>query len=152
MELQEIIKKTHRLAAALGYAIFGLLIFYLVMEELIRNRLHPFLGFYRLGNIPFIRYLFYSLAVVSLILARVLQGILLKKKAGDTPLDLVNKLHRTSLILVILSELPALFGLALFLLAGLNLDFYVLLAVSAIVLFIFFPRRRVWEEWISEKA
>jgi hypothetical protein len=152
MELKEIIRKTHRLAAALGYAIFGLLIFYFILEELIRYRLAPFFGFYRLENKQLLRYIFYGLSALSLILARILQTLFLKKKAGETALDLVNKLHRTALISVIMSELPALFGLALFLLAGLNLDFYLLLAVSIVALFIFFPRRRAWEEWISEKA
>jgi len=51
--------------------------------------------------------------------------------------------------MVIMSELPALLGLFLFLLAGLNRDFYVLLIISVAVLFIFFPRRRAWEEWLA---
>jgi len=148
MELREIIKKTHRIASLVGFSVFGAMILYLVLEELIRSKMAPFYGFYHLENTQTLRYLFYGLSAFSLILARVLQGWLLKKKGSETPIDLLNKLHRTSLIMIIMSELPALFGLILFLLAGLNRDFYVLLAISVVVLFIFFPRLRAWEEWI----
>ena len=149
MNLEEAIKKTHHLAAAIGYSVFGALILYFVLEELIRHNLAPFYGFSHLSNHQTLRYIFYGLAAVSIILARLLQSLLLKKKPGDTPETLLNKLHRTSIIMVIMSELPALFGLLLFLLAGLNRDFYVLLIISVALLFIFFPRRRAWEEWLA---
>lgn len=151
MELQEIIKKTHRIAALIGYSVFGAMVFYLILEELIRTKMAPFYGLYRTPNIQTLRYLFYGLSAFSLILARLLQSLLLKKRPGESALDLVNKLHRTALIMIIMSELPALFGLVLFLLAGLNRDFYVLLGISVIVLFIFFPRRQAWETWIAEQ-
>lgn len=150
MELQEIIKKTHRIAALIGYSIFGAMAFYLILEELIRSKMAPFYGLYHTKNLQTLRYLFYGLSAASVIIARLLQSLLLKKRPGDTALDLLNKLHRTSLIVVVMSELPALFGLVLFLMAGLNRDFYVLLGISVVVLFIFFPRRQAWEKWISE--
>jgi len=152
MDLEEAIKKTHHLAAAIGYSVFGALILYFVLEELIRHKLAPFYGFSHLSHHQTLRYIFYGLAAVSIILARLMQSLLLKKKSGDTPETLLNKLHRTSIIMVILSELPALFGLFLFLLAGLNRDFYVLLIISVAVLFIFFPRRRAWEEWLASQV
>lgn len=68
--------------------------------------------------------------------------MLLKKKPGDTPETLLNKLHRTSIIMVIMSELPALFGLFLFLLQLVLTDFYVSLIISVAILFIFFPYAR----------
>ncbi|MDH7492781.1 MAG: hypothetical protein QHH44_02760 [Candidatus Saccharicenans sp.] len=152
MESREIIKRTHRIAALIGFSIFGAMVLYLVLVELIRSRMAPFYGLYPIDDLPTIRnlrYLFYGLAAASVLLARILQSLLLKKKPGDTPEDLLNKLHRTSLIMVIMSELPALFGLILFLIRGLYRDFYILLGISVVVLFIFFPRRRAWEEWLA---
>jgi hypothetical protein len=151
MDFEEVIKRTHRIAATIGYSVFGALVLYFALEELIRNELAPFSGFSSLANHQTLRYIFYGLSAVSIILARWLQSFLLKKRPGDTPETLLNKLHRTSIIMIIMSELPALFGLFLFLMAGLNRDFYVLLIISVAVLFIFFPRRHNWEEWISNQ-
>lgn len=155
MDAQEVIKKTHRIAALVGFSVLGAMALYLLLVELIRAKLAPFNGLYPvtdLQTVRNIRYLFYGLSAASLILARILQSILLRKKPGDSPEDLLNKLHRTSLIMVIMSELPALFGLVLFLIRGLYRDFYILLAVSVVVLFIFFPRRRAWEEWLVSQT
>ncbi|MBC7348554.1 MAG: hypothetical protein H5U05_01115 [Candidatus Aminicenantes bacterium] len=155
MEFREIIKRTHRIAALIGFSIFGAMVLYLVLAELIRARMAPFQGLYPITDLQTIRnlrYLFYGLSAASVLLARILQSLLLKKKPGDTPEDLLNKLHRTSLIMVIMSELPALFGLVLFLIRGLYRDFYILLGISVVVLFIFFPRRLAWEEWLASQV
>jgi hypothetical protein len=155
MEAREVIKKTHRIAALVGLAVFGALVFYLVLVELIRTKMAPFYGLYHLKDLKTLnqlRYFFYGLSAVSLILARIIQGLLLRKKSGENASDLLNRLYRTSLITVIMSELPALFGLILFLIGGLNRDFYVLLVISVVALFIFFPRRRSWEEWILDQS
>lgn len=154
MEFQEIIKRTHRLAALIGFSIFGAMVLYLVLVEIIRAKMAPFYGLYPITDpqsIRNLRYLGYGLSATSVLLARILQSLLLKKKSSDTAEDLLNKLHRTSLIIVIMSELPALFGLILFLLRGLYRDFYILLGISVVVLFIFFPRRRAWEEWLASR-
>jgi len=151
MNLEEAIKKTHRLAATIGYSVFGALVLYFVLEELIRNKLAPFYGFSHLSNHQTLRYIFYGLSAISIILARLLQSLLLRKKPGDTIETLLDKLHRTSIIMIIMSELPALFGLFLFLLVGLNRDFYILLIISVAILFIFFPRRRAWEAWVASQ-
>jgi len=155
MNSREIIQRTHRISALIGYAVFGALLLYLILVELLKVKLAPFHGLYPIQDMQTIknlRYLFYGLSAASVILARLLQSLLLQKKPGDTPLDLLNKLHRTSLILVIMSELPAMFGLILFLIRGLTKDFYLLLGVSVVVLFIFFPRRQAWEQWLVEKT
>ncbi len=151
MEAREIIRRTHRIAALVGFSVLGAMGLYLVLVELIRSKMAPFNGLYPITDLQTIRnlrYLFYGLSAGSVILTRILQSLLLRKKPGDSPEDLLNKLHRTSLIMVIMSELPALFGLLLFLIRGLYRDFYILLGISVVVLFIFFPRRRAWEEWL----
>ncbi|MDI6850062.1 MAG: hypothetical protein QME69_09755 [Candidatus Saccharicenans sp.] len=152
MEGQEVIKRTHRIAALVGYSVFGAMVLYLVLVELIKTKMAPFRGLYPIDDVRTVmnlRYLFYGLSAASVLLARILQSILLRKKPGERPEDRLNKLHRTSLIMVIMSEMPALFGLALFLIRGLHQDFYILLGISVVVLFIFFPRRRAWEEWLA---
>lgn len=155
MEFRQVIKRTHRIAALVGYSVFGALVLYLVLVELIRRTMAPFYGLYPVSSIQAItkiRYLGYGLSAISVILARVLQSWLLRRKAGSKAQDLLNRLHRTSLIVLIMSELPALFGLIMFLIHGLYRDFYILLVVSIIVLFIFFPRRRAWEDWILSQT
>lgn len=50
---------------------------------------------------------------------------------------------------MVLSEAPGILGLILFLLGGLNIDFYLLLFASLLLVFMYFPRRSGWEEWLS---
>jgi len=47
MDFEEVIKRTHRIAATIGYSVFGALVLYFALEELIRNKLAPFSGFRR---------------------------------------------------------------------------------------------------------
>jgi hypothetical protein len=56
---------------------------------------------------------------------------------------------QASVLTSALAEVPALFGLVLFLMSGLNVDFYVLTFVSLVLMFMFFPRYAGWVEWIG---
>ncbi|MCK7583580.1 MAG: hypothetical protein MZV65_54010 [Chromatiales bacterium] len=51
--------------------------------------------------------------------------------------------------MLVLGEVPAIVGLALFLVSGQALDFYKLLFVSLFLTFLNFPRAGAWEEWLK---
>jgi hypothetical protein len=55
----------------------------------------------------------------------------------------MKKAHQTTTIIN-----SAIMGLILFLLSGLRRDFYLLLVLSFIFVFLFFPRYSNWEEWV----
>jgi len=150
--LGEELRSAHRPASFVGIAIIVSLFLYLVVVEVLRATMSPFRGLISLPGIATLRYIFYGLAVVEVLVTRWLQGLLLRRAPGDDARATILKLARTSIVTLCLSEVPALLGLVLFLLGGLNKDFYALLAVSLVLAFMYFPRLRSWEDWVERKA
>ncbi len=150
--VREELRRSHRTASIIGIAIIASLFVYLVVVEVLRARMGPFRGIAALAGIATLRYIFYGLAVVEVLATRLLQGILLRRAPGDDARATVLKLVRTAVVTLCLSEVPALLGLVLFLLGGLNKDFYALLAVSMVLVFMYFPRLASWEDWVERKA
>lgn len=148
----EELKSAHRAASFIGIAIIASLFVFLVVVEVLRAAMGPFRGFVSLPGIATLRYVFYGLAVIEVLATRMLQGLLLRRAPGDDARATVLKLARTAVVTLSLSEVPALLGLVLFLLGGLNKDFYALLAVSLVLAFMYFPRLGSWEDWVERKA
>ncbi|MHB8055036.1 MAG: hypothetical protein ACYDH3_07305 [Candidatus Aminicenantales bacterium] len=142
-------------------SLFGLwqivaLAIYLLLEEIIRTRLQPFLGFASgslpTGSRPILRYAFYAAAVAFVLLVRWIHGRRMRRiESTDNPDFILNGLSRTSFLALILAEIPAILGLILFLLAGYNRDFYVLLFVSLVLDFMYFPRMKNWEDILQRR-
>ena len=102
------------------------------------------------GTLQPFRLALYGAAVAAVILLRVLRGVILRKSPSDSPDRLAHKLLQASLLTSVLSEVPALLGVVLYLAAGFYRDFYILLIVSLFLMFMFFPRYRNWTDWVSE--
>jgi hypothetical protein len=123
---------------------------YLILVEIIRARFRPFSGFAEISDPRTLRYSFFAAAVVLVIMNRIINGRLLKRGAqGDHPEAMIRALYRSSVFAMTFAEMPALIGLALFFIKGLNQDFYVLLLASLILLFMYFPRRKSWQTQIA---
>lgn len=149
MENREDLKRTLKTASMIGLTVIASLLIYLVIVEVLRSQLKPFRGFAPLPGTSTFRYVCYGLAVLEVLIIRFAQSLLLKRAPGDTVKVTVQKLFRASILTVCLSEVPAILGLVLFLIAGLNKDFYALLAVSLVLVFMYFPRLSSWEAWIE---
>lgn len=150
-EKTEELRRARRTAALIGVTIIVSLVIYLVIVEVIRSTLGPFTGFARIQNGLSVRYLFYGAAVIGVIAARFLQQVLLRAAPNDDEKTTIHKLSRTAIVTLTLSELPAVLGLVLFLLSGLNRDFYVLLFVSLFLVFMYFPRLSSWKDWLARR-
>ena len=148
MENREELKRSLKTASMIGITIIASLFVYLIIVEVLRAQLRPFRGFAPLPEMSTVRYVFYGLAVFEVIVIRLVQSLLLKRTPGDTVRITVQKLFRASILTVCLSEVPAILGLVLFLIGGLNKDFYALLAVSLVLVFMYFPRLSSWESWV----
>lgn len=152
MEFSRELGKTFKVTSLIAFSILATLAVYVIVVEVLRRRLRVFSGYTDLEN-PFItRFLLYAVAASTVIIIRILRGILLKKGRDDNPKKLLAKLFRTSLITLFLCEVPALIGLVLFFIGGFIKDFYILLFVSVFLIFMFFPRRNQWEDWINTHA
>ncbi len=150
--VREEVRRSHRPAAVVGIAVVVSLFVYLVVVEVLRATMGPFRGFVALPGIRTLRYAFYGLAVIEVLATRFLQGFLLRRTPGDDLKATIAKLARTAVVTLSLSQVPALLGLVLFLIGGLNKDFYALLAVSVVLVFMYFPRLGSWEDWVERKA
>jgi len=144
-ELQRHLKTVSLIAVSI---IVSLLV-YLGIAEFIRARFRPFHGFTAVADLQSLRYVIFGLAVVTIILVRLLRQVLLKKSSHDDDKTALHRLQRATLVTLVLSEVPGILGLVLFLLGGLNIDFYFLLFASLVLVFMYFPRRSAWEEWLS---
>jgi len=63
-----------------------------------------------------------------------------------------GRLITSAVVTAALAEVPAILGLALFMLSGLRGDFYALLALSLALQAVYFPRLDGWREWTTEPA
>jgi hypothetical protein len=132
-----------------GAALALSLAIYLALVEVLRRVEEPCRGF--VGDIDArpLRYAAYGTAAVVILLLLLLRPRLIRRRpADDTPAAL-RRLQSASLVMLVLGEIPAVAGLALFLVAGQNIDFYKLLFASLLLTFINFPRRVAWEEWLK---
>ncbi len=134
-----------RPAVVLAWTLLAGLPACLALEELVRSRFRPFLGFARLGNRLPVRYGFYLAAAAAVVVIRVLNAVGPRRKKSGSPEALLARLRTVALLTLAVAEAPALLGLALFLAGGYNVDSYLLTFASLILLFMYFPRRRSWE-------
>jgi hypothetical protein len=149
MDPSEELRRSFRSVLVVAVSILVTLLLFLALEEVMRVRLKPFAGYAADGNPQTLRYFVFGLAVAVIVLIRVIRGAMLRKRPGEDAAALAQKIARASIVTFVLAEVPAVLGLVLFFLRGLNRDFYALLFVSLIIVFMHFPRRSSWEEWIA---
>lgn len=149
MNNQDELHRHLKTSSLIAVSIITSLLLYLGIAEFIRARFRPFHGFMAVADLQFLRYVIFGLAVLTIILVRILRPILLRKSPHDDDKSAIHRLQKAALVTLVLSELPGILGLVLFLLGGLNIDFYFLLFASLLLVFMYFPRRSGWEEWLS---
>jgi hypothetical protein len=146
---QDELRSHLKTVSLIALSIIVSLLLYLAVAEFIRARFRPFHGFVAVAGLQQLRYVIFGLAIVIIILVRVLRQVLLKKSSRYDDKTALHRLQRATLITLVLSEVPGILGLVLFLLGGLNVDLYLLLFASLLLVFMYFPRRSGWEEWLS---
>ncbi|UCC40761.1 MAG: hypothetical protein JSV96_04765 [Candidatus Aminicenantes bacterium] len=151
MEHMDDLKRAYKTSLIINSGIIAGFVIYAVIIEFLKSRYNPFEGFVDLAQIAFLRYILYGLAILLIFIVRVLRGTLLRTSPSDDAKTLITKLSRASIATAALCEVPVVFGLVLFLIGGHSRDFYLLLGLSFIIVFLYFPRYRNWEEWLRIK-
>jgi hypothetical protein len=142
--------RTHlRAATMVGSAILVSLVIYLGLVEALRAVLKPFRGFAAAAGIQPFRLALFGAAAVVILLILLLRPRLFRRDSREDAAAACRRLQNAALVILVLGEIPAVLGLALFLLGGNAADFYPFLFVSLVLTFINFPRRTVWEEWLK---
>jgi hypothetical protein len=149
MDPREEIRAHLKPATMVGVAVLACLVVYLGLVEALRAILRPFRGFAALADAQPLRLAAFGLgALVVLFLLLFRNRLFGRRPAEDLPAA-VRRLQRASIVVLVLGEVPAVLGLALFLTTGNTADFRALLVVSLILTFIGFPRTSAWEEWLK---
>ena len=149
MENQNDFKRAYRLSAAIGIGLGSSLLIYVVVAEIIKSQQAFFNGLVTFHAMRILRYALYGLSIVNVLILRIIRAALLRKSPLDDRQALIAKLQRSSILSTALCEGPAIYGFILFLLGGMKRDFYFLLIVSLVLLFMCFPRIKNWEAWLE---
>ncbi|MBM4300822.1 MAG: hypothetical protein FJ121_04720 [Deltaproteobacteria bacterium] len=141
---QDVALKARYLAANfIGLAMIAAVFVYAGVVEVIKWQMAPFAGFAKLPppKVSLLKYSFLALAAVQFGIIKLLPKIL--------PNPSVEHLSQGAIITFALCESVAILGLALFLLAGNALDFYVFMVISLGFFYLFFPKYEQWEKRIK---
>lgn len=154
MQSPEETRFVFRRTVVMGAAICASLLVYAGMVEIMRAALKPFHGIavVPLGKVQALRLAVYGLAAASLIGLRLIRGRLLRGVPGEAPRLTLMRLMRASVLTFVMAEIPALLGIVLFFATGLTRDFYILLGISLVLQFMYFPRRAQWDDLLSRSG
>jgi len=150
-DLRDALSRRLRTAKAVGAMVMASILGYILIEELLRARLAPFLGWAGPGGSRMsLRYGIYIGAAAVIVAIRLIQAAFLKKRAApETPENRLRRVSTVSMAVLLLTEVPAVLGFCLFLLGGFNQDLYALSFVSLVLVFMYFPRRATWESHLQ---
>jgi uncharacterized membrane protein YfcA len=150
MDIRDELRIHLKSATLIATAIIASLVVYLGLVELLRAMYRPFCGFATIANIQQLRYAVFGATVAVIVLIRLLRPRLLRKAPREDAKTALHRLQRAAIMTMVLGEIPGILGLGLFLLSGYNIDFYALVFASLFLVFIYFPRRTAWEEWLRD--
>jgi hypothetical protein len=150
MDIRDELRIHLKSATLIAMAIIASLLIYLGLVEVLRAVYRPFRGFATIANIQQLRYVVFGAAAAVIVLIRLLRPQLLRKAPGEDAKTALHRLQRAAIMTLVLGEIPGILGLGLFLLSGYNIDFYVLVFASLLLIFMYFPRRTAWEEWLRD--
>ncbi|MBE3112306.1 MAG: hypothetical protein IMZ46_17660 [Acidobacteria bacterium] len=150
MDIQDELRVHLKSVTLIATTIIASLVVYLGLVEILRSVYRPFRGFATLANIPQLRYAVFGAAAAVIVLIRLLRPRLLRKAPLEDAKSALHRLQKAAIVTMVLGEIPGILGLGLFLLGGYNIDFYVLVFASLVLVFMYFPRRTAWEEWLRD--
>jgi hypothetical protein len=146
---QEQLRAQLKPAVLVGAAILASLLIYLVLVEGLRSAFGPFRGFAAGMPLQPFRLAAYGTAAAVILLILLLRPRMFARRGGEDDAAALGRHQRSSVVILVLGEVPAIAGLALFLAGGNAVDFYKLLFASLVLTFIDFPRRSAWEDWLK---
>ena len=146
MDPQQELRTHLRPATMVGTALIVSLVLYLALVEVLRGVLRPFRGFVAAASLQPLRLVLFAAAAAVVLAILVLRHRLFRLDPSDDAPAALARLQRATVVVLVLGEIPAVLGLALFLIGGNAVDFYALLFASLVLTFIDFPRRAAWED------
>lgn len=137
------LKAGHLVAVVIHSALIAGLACYVAVVEVVRRGSQQHGAF---ESIDTVTYACFAVAIALPFAIKVVRGMFLARKPGDDPRALVVRLQRAAGVTAALCEIPAVLGLAVFVMGGAQVDFYLLLAISLGMFVVYFPRLSEWKE------
>lgn len=144
-ELTEL-KKRYLAVNLIGLAMIGSVFLYALAVEALRRLYAPFCGFAALPaeTVNLLTYLFFFASLGIYFVLKLIRRKLMVQQPRLLP--------QLAIVTFALCEMVAVFGLALFLLTGNSLDFYLFFAFSLFLFYIFYPKYDTWEKILAAHA
>lgn len=146
MHTEAKLDKAFRTAKIIAAALAASVLLYAVVVEVLKFR-EITLNLLPAPLLEKLRFIFVFLAFADYFIIGFVNKKILVKKPGDSHEALLGKLTLANLVALALCELPAFFGLILFLGSGDSRDFYPLLVISLLLFYAFFPKYGFWSNW-----
>jgi hypothetical protein len=147
-DLTKKVKRAHQVSLSFHLVVIGSLFIYIAVVELFGARLSPYGD--RYAYLSSLRYIFYGIAVVVIFAIRRLKS-LFKIRAIPGRVDkTIRKMMTLNIITSLLCEIPGLLGLFYFFMKGIKKDFYYLIILSGVLMFLYFPRYARWKSLIEK--
>lgn len=145
MEQNEALERIYKTAKVVGYILFASLFFYAGIVEFISRR--PEIAGKTIVDFDpvMLKKIFLVLSVIVYMICVFIKKYFLRKASlGGS--QAISSLYISSVSVLMICQVPAALGLVLYFSAGTKQDFYGLLAVSALLFVIFFPRFPEWKK------
>lgn len=138
--------QAYRTNTIIAYALAGSLLLYALIVEFFKFKGMAF-NLFPGPLMDKLRFFCVFLSFAAYFIINYFNRKFLVKKPGASHEALLAKLTLANIVSLALSELPALCGFLLFLGSGNSRDFYLLLLISLLLFYAFFPRYGFWANW-----
>jgi len=133
-------------------AIIGGLFVLAAIAEWVRSAYAPFNGFApNVRWVPALKNFLYLMAMFNILLIRYVVMRIYIAPGHINAETIVRRLWKADLVSMLISALPCVYGLVLFLVTADLIDFYLLFGLSVIYCTIYFPRYKKWVSIMEEK-
>jgi hypothetical protein len=154
------LQKAYFFTAIAGMLMITCLFVYLVIVEYITRTFTPFTGFADVQEAHYVRIVLLTASAFLIVCIGIIKKRLLAMKPSPSSTYQaaprfsfsIRHLVLASVLSYILSEVIALFGLTLFLIAGNTFNYYIFMALSLLSFIIHFPRYSQWETYMAEPS
>ncbi|MDH4162573.1 MAG: hypothetical protein OEW15_07765 [Nitrospirota bacterium] len=148
------LRAAYRVVVIIGLAIMASLVVYAVIVGLFENGTIPLGGTAMAGGmLDMIKFVFLGISAALFPLMRFLSSRIINADASQTgsPAEF-GPLTTAAIVTFALCEVPAIFGLVLYVLGRNTTDFYLFLLISSFFFGTNFPKFSQWEEWHRRKS
>lgn len=145
------LKRAYRSTVIVCGAMIASLFPYLAVVEIVHSQIGYDGYLVDAQQVELLQYVFFILALLPYVIPQLIKRHLTSVAPRESVDALIARLRTATLLSYVLSEVPAVFGLLLFFLAGSYLAFYALWFLSLVAMLVHFPRLRTWQE-LARKA